>query len=321
VKQLKDQLYDAFIVHTAPRDRNESPAPYSAPPVLTSIEFVDKELGWAAGYTGTCIRTLDAGRTWTEFSSDLKANIEGIHFFSANDGWAIANWQGRALILKTENGGMNWRAHTQANGWLKGMSFVDRQYGWVCGQLMKDEGVEGAAVFQTQDSGRTWDLQYFNQKFKSGIVGIQFLDASNGWAITQDTILRSQDGGKTWKQQYSRPGSILQAINIVTPSQGWVVGNAGLLLHTDDGGNSWAEITSYVESPSHSPPWLTCVEFLNREQGWIGGTDGRVFSTKDGGKSWRQETLGVAGTVTNIALNSSSIFAVTSRGTVLKRSR
>ncbi|MBN1533483.1 MAG: YihY family inner membrane protein [Spirochaetes bacterium] len=60
---------------------------------------------------------------------------------------------------------------------------------------------------------------------------------------------------------------------------GWIVGNRGILLKTDDGGMSWA--LSRLDSFNLRDLWM-----LNRDHGFIVGDRGVLLQTDDGGLSW-----------------------------------
>ena len=54
-------------------------------------------------------------------------------------------------------------------------------------------------------------------------------------------ILVSNDQGKTWKQSPSPVSADLVAVRFVTPQKGWAVGHDGVVLHSADGGATWAK--------------------------------------------------------------------------------
>jgi hypothetical protein len=58
---------------------------------------------------------------------------------------------------------------------------------------------------------------------------------------------------------------------------GWIVGNAGSIIHTANGGETWEAQKSPVKAH------LESVSFLDRNNGWAVGTKGTVLRTRDGG--------------------------------------
>ena len=66
-------------------------------------------------------------------------------------------------------------------------------------------------------------------------------------------------------------------------SEGWVVGQGGLILHTRDAGMSW-DLAPYVTDEE-----LVDVFFADANDGWAVGTNGTVLRTTDGGATWELE--------------------------------
>lgn len=53
-------------------------------------------------------------------------------------------------------------------------------------------------------------------------------------------IATSDDNGKTWQQAEVPTRAMMNAVFFVSPTEGWAVGHDELVLHTTDGGNTWA---------------------------------------------------------------------------------
>jgi photosystem II stability/assembly factor-like uncharacterized protein len=80
----------------------------------------------------------------------------------------------------------------------------------------------------------------------------------------------------------------------VDPQHGWAVGDFGLILHTDDGGQDWSPQVSGVTCT------LASICFVDARCGWAAGgmaypylhdSSGVVLSTRDGGLSWQREPV------------------------------
>ncbi len=123
--------------------------------------------------------------------------------------------------------------------------------------------------------------------------GIGFADGFSGWAVGgRGTILHTTDQGETWKPQRAETGFILQACHALDEKNcvvvgGWprspassVSGGMGIILRTDDAGESWQRISV------GDFPWLYDVFFLNHQNGWAVGEYGALLGTKDGGMTW-----------------------------------
>ncbi len=81
----------------------------------------------------------------------------------------------------------------------------------------------------------------------------------------------------------------LYAVKFVTPKKGWIAGEQGTILYTEDGGDTWEHQESGTERIIKS------LFFVNERQGWaVGGESatrvkGVIIHTNDGGKTWIQQ--------------------------------
>ena len=122
------------------------------------------------------------------------------------------------------------------------------------------------------------------------IIDICFPDSLNGWAITTEKIIHSSDGGETWHIQNYPPDSVdFLKINFVNEKVGYIVGYAGLILATKDGGNNWIKQNSGIENLY----LLRDISFVDEKNGWIAGLidddiirGGAILNTTDGGNTW-----------------------------------
>jgi photosystem II stability/assembly factor-like uncharacterized protein len=131
-------------------------------------------------------------------------------------------------------------------------------------------------------------------------------------------IVVSVDGGATWKQAPVPVSSDLTAVYFVDDKNGWAVGHDGVILHTNDGGDTWSlqltgikanellvagmERAVAAEPPSErakkllaeakryqdqgpDKPFLD-VWFSDAQNGYAVGAYNLIFRTADGGKTW-----------------------------------
>ncbi|MCG6576753.1 glycosyl hydrolase [Pseudomonas sp. AF32] len=123
-------------------------------------------------------------------------------------------------------------------------------------------------------------------------------------------IVVSDDNGATWRQVASPVSMTLVKVRFIDERQGWAVGHAGAVLHSQDGGLSWskqldgvqaagielqqasresqeqqAQAQQLVDDGPDKP--LLDVLFLDARNGWVVGAYGLAFVTHDGGLSWQ----------------------------------
>ncbi len=93
--------------------------------------------------------------------------------------------------------------------------------------------------------------------------------------------------------------------------EGWVVGNKGILLHTNSGGATWTlrKLDDYK---------LNDIYMINDKRGFIAANNGIILSTEDGGKTWKlKEWPGVTANFVSITFNKNLGIITGSRGTIL----
>jgi photosystem II stability/assembly factor-like uncharacterized protein len=93
----------------------------------------------------------------------------------------------------------------------------------------------------------------------------------------------------------------------------WVVGEFGIVIASADGGRTWQQQHTPVEST------LCGVRFLDASKGFAVGIDSTILATTDGGTTWRTVTAPLAQrSFYDIALRGPNGWIVGDSGTVLK---
>ncbi|MEN8822548.1 MAG: YCF48-related protein [Abyssibacter sp.] len=96
-------------------------------------------------------------------------------------------------------------------------------------------------------------------------------------------ILASLDG-QDWVQAEVPTRATLTAVTFADASHGWAVGHDAVIVHTDDGGQSWA-LQNF--EPDLERPFLD-VLFLTPERGFAIGAYSLFYETSDGGETWTE---------------------------------
>ena len=179
---------------------------------LTCVYFVDKTYGFAAGHSGTFIRTNDGGETWIPFESLSKFSINDIHFINANSGFVVGE---KSLFLRTNDGGYNWEEiPTLEDVDFTGIDFVNDSVGFAIGH-----STSNGVFYRTTDAGKTWDMKPVYDDCDDGsfttsqecndiyLMNMSFLDEKHGivggFAYSYDFgkrpfISKTEDGGETF---------------------------------------------------------------------------------------------------------------------------
>ena len=101
------------------------------------------------------------------------------------------------------------------------------------------------------------------------------------------------DGGKTWKRLASGRDN-LRALFFLSKNSGWVGGDAGLVMHTVDGGKTWTP----CPVPSSEP--VRDLSFVDGRRGLAAAGIGGLWVTLDGAKTWRKLELNTRAGVTQV---------------------
>lgn len=94
-----------------------------------------------------------------------------------------------------------------------------------------------------------------------------------------------------WTAEVSGTTATLRAVSFPDPAHGWAVGDAGTIVATTDGGQTWTRQFACAGA-SPCPPSrrvttnLTGVSFPDADHGFAVGNSGTVLSTTDAGHTW-----------------------------------
>jgi len=98
---------------------------------LSSLYFVNQNVGWISGLDGFLIKTTDAGGTWQIQNSSTSEPITDLFFTNENKGW-YTGFNG--TLCQTNDGGNTWiQQEILIQNLLRGVCFVDEANGWVVG--------------------------------------------------------------------------------------------------------------------------------------------------------------------------------------------
>ena len=75
--------------------------------LLTSVFFINDELGWAVGHDATILNTIDGGRSWSiqQFLPELDRPLLDIVFFDEKEGLVVGAY---GMSYRTLDGGKTW---------------------------------------------------------------------------------------------------------------------------------------------------------------------------------------------------------------------
>jgi photosystem II stability/assembly factor-like uncharacterized protein len=281
---------------------------------LNSISFINSQTGYAAGVSGTIIKTTNGGTTWTALTSGVSVELKSIFAVNTNDVYACGTG---GTIIKSTNAGTSWTSLTSGvtsnlngiyfmnmngiccgsgtiiyttNGganWLIGQDgilvtynaafMLNNNYGWVAGV----NTIFSPLVGRTTNGGANWAFSSFLINNNEGTVrDIAFKDSLNGITVSitwegLGGLSRTTNGGLNWDLHLMVPQP-LSAVDILY-NIGYAAGNSGYILKTTDGGVNWEPQLSVP------PIYLRSIDITDSLTGYAAGDDGIILKTTNGG--------------------------------------
>ena len=189
------------------------PQPSGTTARLRGLSVLSRDVAWASGSGGTCLRTIDGGRTWATRAVPGAEGLDfrDLHAFDATSAVLLSIGPGeKSRIYRTSDGGASWAlAHTVRDpaGFLDALAFWDRSHGLALG-----DPVNGRfQILATEDGGTTWTpipdsgmppaLADEGAFAASGTCLVAQGDR-NAWfgtgGATTSRVFRSIDRGRTW---------------------------------------------------------------------------------------------------------------------------
>jgi hypothetical protein len=280
-------------------------SPHTPPAASVSVQgisVVSRTEAYAVGSRNAFSNDLWRwdGTSWTALPTPNAAPLSGVKMLNSGDGWIVGQrgtvyrWNGTTATVVN--------SHWTSNGFYA-LDFVAPNDGWTTGVLNTSPPAEGLQRW----NGTDWQSYPAPANNAGPIKDVDMLSSNQAWAVGSQAVLYWN--GTAWSQQ-SVPGNFLDAISMVSPTDGWAVGSGGDIMHFD--GTSWTNYTT----PTTSNLWS--IDMVNANEGWAGGISGLMLHYQNG--TWtRIQPNPTTFTIEAIhMLSASEGWAVGYNGTILR---
>jgi photosystem II stability/assembly factor-like uncharacterized protein len=260
---------------------------------LSSVYFVDENVGWVVGVDGIILKTTNGGEEWEDISFDTQVHYQNVQFIDENIGYLSGSYK----LAKTSNGGETWE-NILDTLYGSSASFIDSNTGWL---------LDTPWLFKTINGGGNW---MFLSELHSCLPSIIFfINDSIGWNAGNHSCLgqsgfikKTTNGGIDWVTQIDFWGNYSNSIHsifFIDENYGWAGGIdaidtllSAIILNTTNGGENW--ITQLVGEPStytYPPTFIASIFFVDENYGWAVGSNGIILHTTNGGVSFVEEDM------------------------------
>ena len=203
----------------------------------TNANLYDMISGFIVGSNGTILKSTNGNFNWFSVTSGTTENLYSITRSLPNKILAVGS---NGKIVSSTNMGEDWfNIPSPTSVKLNSIYFCTYNTyppipnnGWIVG--------DNGTLLKTTNMGNNWFLVNTNTTVNLNCV--TFTDTLNGWiAGNSGTLKRTFDGGYSWANIPLNTNANLKEIKFQSSynSGGQIVGSAGSVFYTTNGGNSW----------------------------------------------------------------------------------
>ncbi|KZY62816.1 YCF48-related protein, partial [Oleiphilus sp. HI0066] len=254
--------------------------------LLTAVDFVSSDKGWAVGHGGVILHSNDGGLSWVKQFDGNQANqsiIEQAEAYIAELEFELDESGGSDEDLEYELEDAQYAledaeldAEIGASKPFLDVAFLTDTHGFAVGAY--------GFLFETTDGGRTWENagDRLDNLDRFHLNAIKVLEGGNLIIAGEAGVLfTSSDKGQSWDTVNSPyEGSFFGVLPLKDKNSALVFGLRGNLFKTVNAGRSWSKVDSGTESS------LMGGALDGNKQISITGNAGTVIVSNDGGETF-----------------------------------
>ena len=238
--------------------------------MLNAVFFVTPEKGWAVGYDGLVLNTVDGGKNWMIQLDGLKYTRE----------------RSAAQLPVLEKEKTEWtRTLTDAKTAQQAAEEAEKE------DISVEEDAVDAAQNKLDDIDESLDdaRAALKDTVAHPLMDVWFRDENHGFAVGAfGEFLGTKDGGVTWEalnasldnKERSHLNAVTGVGNVV-----FIVGEAGHIFRSTDAGESWALLES--PDPENGSFFAVNVD-SSGNQIMVSGLRGAMYRSSNQGNTWKQ---------------------------------
>jgi photosystem II stability/assembly factor-like uncharacterized protein len=245
---------------------------------INQIQMLNDSLGIAVGGSawdrGLSLTTNDGGATWHSDSVSNKGLL-GLDF----NGQDLVCVGIDGYFLKYDNTGETWNFHRLAY-WdvLRDVVLTHDKNAIAVGGIAFHKGV----IYHINENNEVDTLIQLGHELRS----IAQIDDQKYIAVGFGAIYVSTNQGYDW-QLLTINGDFYQSVDFADQKNGMIVGEAGSILRTSDGGNTWVDLRDGNDIFLANGAFRDII-MVSIHEAYVVGDEGLVWKSMDNGESWTQ---------------------------------
>jgi len=268
---------------------------------FTSVDFKNLNTGFIAGENGQFFVTSNGATTLVSRPIPESLLIQTIDFWNTAFGYSSS---ANGKIYRTGNSGTSWvPTFLPVNRSISGFYLFAPSVVYAAGN--------NGYITRSSDSGVTWDQAVISNTTEN-LKDVTFFDFVTGFAIGENGHISWSAGGNVWENIPKMTTKNLNALAKLDINRALIVGNAGVILKTEDKARTWRIIESGTSKN------LNSIDFFDEKVGFIAGDEGLALVTLDGGETWTQSATGTLRNFSGVSAGTDSrAYFVGDDGTII----
>ena len=241
---------------------------------LTSVYFLNDQLGWAVGHDATILHSQDGGLNWKiqQYIPSLEKPLLDIYFKNAQQGIAVGAY---GQLFRSNDGGSTWKSEFHQEflladdvdylnelkaedevAYLDEISFILPHFNGLVqdGRTLFLLG-EAGLLAKSNDFGLTW--QQFDGFYQGSFFSLARTHNGNILvAGLRGHVCRSIKNGLKWHEVTTDTTALLNDIVFANDGRIFILGNNGMLLVSHDDGESFSQRPQQDGKPLIAGVWF-----------------------------------------------------------------